>query len=459
MTQSKKNIISIVGTTGVGKSQFSIDLAKEINGEIINADSMQVYRGLEIITNKHPMDERMGIPHHVMDHVQWNEEYFIHRFSKEANAAIDDIHSRGKVPIVIGGTHYYLQNLLFNNKTIAQSPEGSEEGKGEIQLSGDQLEILNGPVEILFETLKNIDPVISEKFHPQDKRKLRRALEIYYKTGEKPSTIYHEQKIEELGESSLKYNTLLFWVYSDPDVLKERLDKRVDSMMESGAQTEIEEMYDFFEKSDPKPDCSSGIWQVIGFKEFLPWLEDGKSQKSLFDNGVERMKIRTRQYAKYQVKWIRKLLSVELQKESRFGFKYGGKMYLLDASDLSKWQENVGKIGIKIAEQFLSNGPKSVTEPQAPEHLKELIPGQDFFENFSSNKVLGSESNWKHYECPVCKDKEGKPLIAVGEESWKIHETSRRHKKSVSAGEKKRKHEEMMLKYNKRKDIESAEEN
>ncbi|ABN65165.2 predicted protein [Scheffersomyces stipitis CBS 6054] len=459
MTQSKKNIISIVGTTGVGKSQFSIDLAKEINGEIINADSMQVYRGLEIITNKHPMDERMGIPHHVMNHVQWNEEYFIHRFSKEANAAIDDIHSRGKVPIVIGGTHYYLQNLLFNNKTIAQSPEGSEEGKGEIQLSGDQLEILNGPVEILFETLKNIDPVISEKFHPQDKRKLRRALEIYYKTGEKPSTIYHEQKIEELGESSLKYNTLLFWVYSDPDVLKERLDKRVDSMMESGAQTEIEEMYDFFEKSDPKPDCSSGIWQVIGFKEFLPWLEDGKSQKSLFDNGVERMKIRTRQYAKYQVKWIRKLLSVELQKESRFGFKYGGKMYLLDASDLSKWQENVGKIGIKIAEQFLSNGPKSVTEPQAPEHLKELIPGQDFFENFSSNKVLGSESNWKHYECPVCKDKEGKPLIAVGEESWKIHETSRRHKKSVSAGEKKRKHEEMMLKYNKRKDIESAEEN
>lgn len=420
---------------------------------------MQVYRGLEIITNKHPMDERMGIPHHVMNHVQWNEEYFIHRFSKEANAAIDDIHSRGKVPIVIGGTHYYLQNLLFNNKTIAQSPEGSEEGKGEIQLSGDQLEILNGPVEILFETLKNIDPVISEKFHPQDKRKLRRALEIYYKTGEKPSTIYHEQKIEELGESSLKYNTLLFWVYSDPDVLKERLDKRVDSMMELGAQTEIEEMYDFFEKLDPKPDCSSGIWQVIGFKEFLPWLEDGKSQKLLFDNGVERMKIRTRQYAKYQVKWIRKLLSVELQKESRFGFKYGGKMYLLDASDLSKWQENVGKIGIKIAEQFLSNGPKSVTEPQAPEHLKELIPGQDFFENFSSNKVLGSESNWKHYECPVCKDKEGKPLIAVGEESWKIHETSRRHKKLVSAGEKKRKHEEMMLKYNKRKDIESAEEN
>ena len=120
-------------------------MAQAINGEIINADSMQVYRGLEAITNKHPIAERRGIPHHVMDHVDWKEEYYIHRFTKEANTAIDDIHSRGKVPIIIGGTHYYLQSLLFDNKTI--TAEKSD-------LTEEQSQILDGPVETLFSTLQ-----------------------------------------------------------------------------------------------------------------------------------------------------------------------------------------------------------------------------------------------------------------------------------------------------------------
>ena len=144
MTRStKKPIISIVGTTGVGKSQFSIELAKKINGEIINADSMQVYKGVDIITNKHPFKEREGIPHHVMDHVDWSEEYFIHRFNNEANLAIEDIHSRGKVPIIVGGTHYYLQTLLFNNKTMDK--------KKERELNDTELELLDGPTDLLFE--------------------------------------------------------------------------------------------------------------------------------------------------------------------------------------------------------------------------------------------------------------------------------------------------------------------
>ena len=118
---TSKPIISIVGTTGVGKSQFSIDLAKAINGEIINADSMQIYKKLDQITNKHPLEERNGIPHHIMDYVSWDEDYHIHKFSQDAQKSIDDIHNRGKVPIVIGGTHYYLQTLLFNNKTLDDS--------------------------------------------------------------------------------------------------------------------------------------------------------------------------------------------------------------------------------------------------------------------------------------------------------------------------------------------------
>jgi len=448
MTKPKKNIVTIVGTTGVGKSQFSIELAKAINGEIINADSMQVYEKLDIITNKHPLKERDGIAHHVMDHVNWNEEYFIHRFSKEANNAIEDIHSRGKIPIIIGGTHYYLQNLLFNNKTVGESINKS---KIKRELTKDDVELLDGPVDKIFDKLRQIDPIIAEKFHPEDKRKLRRALEIYMTTGQKPSEIYHEQKLDELEDTSLKYNSLLFWVYSDPEILKDRLDKRVDNMMKLGALDEINELYEFYISQMPVPDCTTGIWQVIGFKEFLPWLEStrklNKDDHSLFNQGVDRMKIRTRQYAKYQVKWIKKLLAVELNKEARFNFKYGGKLYLLDATDLGSWDEKVREVGLNIANQFLTTGPSSVTHAQAPEHLQDIFPDSSFLDNFNSNKTLGSEKNWKHYECTVCKDKQGKNLVAVGEESWQIHLKSRRHKRQLGSGERKRKHEQMINQY------------
>ena len=433
--------------------QFSIELAKAINGEIINADSMQVYKGLDIITNKHPVEEREGVTHHVMDHVSWNEEYFIHRFSKEANNAIEDIHNRGKIPIIIGGTHYYLQNLLFKNKTVGENSNSSKLTK---ELTREDIELLDGPVEEIFNTLRQIDPIIAEKFHPEDKRKLRRALEIYMTTGQKPSEIYHEQKLDELEDTSLKYNTLLFWVYSDPDILKERLDKRVDKMMELGALNEINELYDFYKSQIQVPDCTTGIWQVIGFKEFLPLLEcagslNKKEVSRLFNEGIDRMKIRTRQYAKYQVKWIKKLLAVELSKEARFNFKYGGKLYLLDATDLGSWNEKVREVGLDIASQFLKTGPLSVTHSQAPTHLQDIFPSNNFLENFKSNKKLGSEKNWKHYECSVCKDKQGKNLIAVGEESWQIHLKSRRHKRQVGSGERKRKHEQMINQYKLRK--------
>lgn len=416
---------------------------------------MQVYKGLDQITNKHPISERENVPHHVMNHVEWNEDYFIHRFNKEATQAIADIHSKGKIPIVIGGTHYYLQNLLFNNKTLGEKEYSTENGPTPRRsLTETETQLLDGPVEGIFEKISTIDPTIAEKFHPQDKRKLRRALEIYLTTGRKPSDIYLEQKLDELEDSSLKYNTLLFWVYSDAEVLNERLDKRVDKMIRNGALEEIKEMDEFLSKQESKPDLTKGIWQVIGFKEFLPWLELKQQDSKLFDEGVERMKVRTRQYAKYQVKWIRKLLAIELQKESHFNFKYGGKLYLLNSTDLAKWQENVSAIGLSIAKQFLSGGSTSVTHAQVPEELqsKSIFPTEDYLSNFNSNKKLGSETNWKHYECPICKDKTGKLFIAVGEDNWKVHESSRRHKKQLQYNDRKRKHEQMVAHYKKAKE-------
>lgn len=424
----KKPIISIVGTTGVGKSQFSIELAKKINGEIINADSMQVYKGVDIITNKHPLKERDGIVHHVIDHVGWGEEYFIHRFNKEANKAIEDIHARGKIPIIVGGTHYYLQTLLFNNKTL--------ENEKERELTDGEIKLLDGPTDRLFEELRKIDPLVAEKFHPQDHRKLRRAVEIWYTTGQKPSDLYIEQKLDELEQSSLKYNTLVFWLYSEPKVLQDRLDKRVDKMMEIGAKEEIDELYKFY--SENNGDCTSGIFQVIGFKEFLPWMENKKQDQANFTHGLERMKIRTRQYAKYQVKWIQKTLHLELQKESKFDYVNGGRLYILDATDLSHWDENVRARGLAVVEQFFQ---QNMTILEAPDNLTHLLIEKS---NLKSNKSIGSEKRWKHYKCDICKDKNGVSFIAVGEYSWSLHLNSRRHKKNTNASSK-RKHVEEMI--------------
>ncbi|CAK9435698.1 uncharacterized protein LODBEIA_P04250 [Lodderomyces beijingensis] len=450
---SKKPIISIVGTTGVGKSQFSIDLAERINGEIINADSMQVYKGAEIITNKHPLQERKGVPHHLMGHVGWDEEYFIHRFNNEANCAIADIHSRGKIPIIVGGTHYYLQCLLFENKTMEQPKER--------EVTEDELRILDGPTDALFHTLSQVDSVIASKFHPQDHRKLRRALEIYYTTGRKPSSIYQQQKLDELESSSLKHRTIVFWLYSEMSELHKRLDSRVDVMMQTGAVDEIRELNDSFVSSGS--DCTSGIYQVIGFKEFLPWLEaraknpdeppaeEEETSRALFEHGVERMKIRTRQYAKYQVKWIQKTLSLELAKESKFNYINGGRLCVLDATDLSQWNHNVRDRGIETCESFLHRhhlhqhkDDDANSLDLVPADLAHLLSNET--KHAKSNKNLNAADNWKHFSCETCKDKNGSPFIVVGEEIWNQHLNSRRHRRTLAAKTRKRVNEANILK-------------
>ncbi|KAG7696120.1 hypothetical protein KL930_003147 [Ogataea haglerorum] len=154
MLRMSCKVISVIGTTGVGKSQFAVELARAVDGEIVNADSMQMYRGLDQITNKHPVPERKGVPHHVMDHTPWDTEYFIHRFKQEAMAAISDIHKRGKTAILVGGTHYYLQSLLFLNKTLDTATRA--------QLSDAERAVLDGPPDEVFRALQQKDPIVAQ---------------------------------------------------------------------------------------------------------------------------------------------------------------------------------------------------------------------------------------------------------------------------------------------------------
>lgn len=397
---SRNKVIVVAGTTGVGKSQLSIQLAEKFNGEVINSDSMQVYRGIPIITNKHPLEERNGVAHHVMNHVDWSEEYFLHRFEKECDQAIADIHSRGKVAIVVGGTHYYLQ-CLFNKRVESGSRELTEQESRILESEDPQL---------LHDTLKQCDPRIASKFHPNDARRIKRMLEIFYRTGKRPSDAYAEQEV------GLRYNTLFFWLYSDPEPLNKRLDDRVDKMLDIGGMDEINQLYQYYKSKNFDPDqCENGVWQVIGFKEFLPWLENQSSVS--VEDCVDRMKIRTRQYAKKQVKWIKKMLIPDIN----------GDIYLLDATDLSKWDTNVAQISEGIAKDFVND--TAISHERAPAPLAALLDYK------SSAKTAVDDTI--QFTCDVCFDKHGKKLIAVGERSWEIHTRSRRHRSNMTRGSRK----------------------
>lgn len=419
--QIKKKIVVIVGTTGVGKSDLSIELARRFNGECINADSMQVYMNIPIITNKHPIPERKGITHHVMNHVPWNEEYFIHRFENECLAAIDDIHNRGKLPIIVGGTHYYLQ-VLFNKITPSMEDMtlGDENNISDLYKEHPILG-KEGNKNSRYEFLKQVDPEIAMKYHPNDDRRVLRMLEIFYMTNKKPSELFKKQELV------LKYDTLFLWLYSEPNQLNKRLNNRVDMMLQTGGMDEIQQLYKYFvnHKLTPKQ-CENGVWQVIGYKEFLPWLQEPENNK--LEDSIERMKIRTKQYAKRQVKWIKKMLIPDIKGEN---------IYLLNATDLTKWNELVCSRAIYISNEFINN--KQITFEQAPSELVELISTKETVERKKN-------SDWQHYECDICTNSDGKKLIAIGEKNWQIHLKSRRHRSNLTRGLKKKQYEEWKLK-------------
>lgn len=407
---SRPKVIVIAGTTGVGKSDLSIQIASKFNGEIINSDSMQMYTGIPIITNKHPIEQRMGIKHHLMNHVPWNEEYYIHRFERECMETIEDIHSRGKIPIVVGGTHYYLQTL-FNKRVESKVRQPTESEKSILDS--------NNP-DLIYNTLKEVDLSIANKFHINDTRRVKRMLEIYYTTGEKPSVTFQQQN------TSLKFDTLFFWIYSDPAVLDVRLDNRVDKMMKIGAMEEIMEFYEYYKQHNyGQEQCENGVWQVIGFKEFLPWLEE--SSECDLNECVEKMKVRTRQYAKRQVKWIRKMLIPDVD----------GKVYILNATDLLEWDVSVSARANAILSDFTKG--KDIEAPLAQPDLEKLLA-------YKSSNSPKSDMDWKQFSCSLCKDKEDKNLVAIGSRNWEIHLKSRRHKTNINRQHKKKSYEKWQKK-------------
>ena len=280
----KKPLIVLTGPTAVGKTALSIQLARRIGGEIISADSMQVYRHMDIGTAKIRLEEMDGVPHHLIDILEPTEDFNVVRFQALARAAAEDIYSRGKIPIVAGGTGFYIQALL-NDIDFTQIDENTQFREEMERLAAEQ------GAEVLHERLRAVDPESAEAIHANNVKRVIRALEFYHQNGTPISEHNEEQK-----QQTSPYNLAYFVLTAPREILYERIDRRVDQMMEEGLLEEV--------KSLRERGCHRGMvsMQGLGYKEILAYLEG----EYPLEEAVRILKRDTRHFAKRQLTWFRR---------------------------------------------------------------------------------------------------------------------------------------------------------
>ncbi len=278
-------LIVIAGPTAVGKSDIAIKLAKLMDGEIISADSMQVYRYMDIGSAKVTKDEMQGIPHHLIDVLDPREDFNAFLFTKMAGECIEDISSRGKIPIMTGGTGFYIRALCYGNDFSESAGEDPDAYERLEKMAKEQ-----GP-DVLFERLPEIDPASCEIIHKNNIKRVIRALMFYQETGRPIS----EHNIE-MHEKPPAYDLKYFVLTDDRAKLYERIDKRVDKMMDSGLVDEVRRLRDM---GLTKNDTSM---QGIGYKEILMYLVVEISLPEAF----EVIKTGSRHYAKRQLTWFKR---------------------------------------------------------------------------------------------------------------------------------------------------------
>ena len=280
----KRPLIILTGPTAVGKTAASIGLAKAVGGEIISADSMQVYRHMDIGSAKITEDEMQGIPHYLVDVLEPEEAFNVVRFQEMAKAAMQKIYDNGHIPIVVGGTGFYIQALLYDIDFTENDSDFSF--REELERTAEEK-----GAEYLHSLLKQADPEAAEQIHPHNIKRVIRALEFNRKTGQKIST-HNEQE----RQKHSPYNFAYFVLTDDRKALYERIDRRVDEMMEQGLLEEVRALKDRGIARD------SVSMQGLGYKELLAYL-DGEL---LLEEAVRIIKRDTRHFAKRQLTWFRR---------------------------------------------------------------------------------------------------------------------------------------------------------
>jgi tRNA dimethylallyltransferase len=405
---------------------------------------MQMYEGLPIITNKIPENERHSIPHHLLGTVSLSSEpWTVPKFVQESQRIIQEIRSRGRLPILVGGSHYYTQALLLKDSLVARVSDVAQHSEDETEARNNQTwPILSAATPDIYAKLLEVDPVIAKRWHPNDRRHVQRSLEIWLQTGRRASDIYEEQYqqrvsqqeiaahqeglingsfVDGAAQTGMRYSTLILWVETEDDVLRQRLDGRVDVMVKDGMLEEG--LYlDHFEREQAAKghpvDTGKGIWISIGYKELKPYVKamrtgdlDQAGLDSLRDICIEDTKIATRQYARRQKRWIRIRLANSFEEA-------GATMhfFVLDSTDLEHWKSNVTIPSQSILEDFLKG--ESLPDPRSlSEMAHKVLP--TFSPKGSRHQTFLART------CKVC-DK-----TTTTDNEWERHLASRRHAKAL----------------------------
>ncbi|WFD44971.1 leukotriene-A4 hydrolase [Malassezia psittaci] len=351
------SVVAVIGSTGTGKSQLGVDLAQLYHAEIISADSMQTYQGLDVITNKAPVEDMRGVPHHLLSFLTPQQEYDITQFVTDARHLCESMHQRNTLPILVGGTTYYLQHLLFPGRLVSSSYENGldstcRHNTFQEKLSPEQrtiwdaihqdhdIDIDHITSESLWDLLHALDEASAARWHYRDRRKVLRSLRILKHTGTRQSDWVHQQ------DASASQPEI-------PSFAKRRLRGLLDEIqaLRAIAKQHIEQEVDY----------TRGIYQAIGYKEFDAYLslqESNGSQQdlqSVFHQAVQAMQVATRRYAKRQTSWIRNQLLPAIHRAQNRGEEVY--IYVLDATDPEQWDRCVRRPAERLTAAFLRQEP------------------------------------------------------------------------------------------------------
>ncbi len=284
MNADKIPLCAIVGPTASGKTDLAVQIALQNHGEIVSFDSMQIYKEAPIATAVPTIEERQGVPHHLMEFLSCNEQFSVARYTELAHKVISDIHKRGHLPVLVGGTGLYYSSLLDHLQF-------SKEDNSHLDIRKKLNErLFNEGIEALYSELKNLDPLAASKIHINNHVRVLRALEVYYSTGKTMS-----QQVEQSRSIPSPYNPCVIGLtFRNRELLYDRINLRVEQMVAAGVIEEIKKIYEI--------NPNGTLMQAIGVKEWIPFFE----KKAGLDDTIEAIQRSTRHYAKRQLTWFRR---------------------------------------------------------------------------------------------------------------------------------------------------------
>ncbi|ESR37556.1 hypothetical protein CICLE_v10028244mg [Citrus x clementina] len=465
---NKPNLVIIMGPTGSGKSKLAVDLASHFPIEIINADSMQVYQGLDVLTNKVSLQDQKGVPHHLLGTVSPNVEFTAKEFRDSAVPLISEILSRDHIPFIVGGTNYYIQALVSpfllddSAEDMDESCFGSLSGIKQLfyftciytlntvlyrlfftgdEPVGPDSDLARDSSSYSYDLLKDLDPVAANRIHPNNYRKINQYLSLYARTGVLPSKLYQGKAAENWGRvDNFRFNCCFICVDAANPVLDRYVEQRVDCMIDAGL---LDEVYDIY---NANADYTRGLRQAIGVREFEDFLsvyhsvdrdnktsgptnatlnsrnKDDKTLKDcmrailkssaddqlkvLLEEAIDRVKLNTRRLVRCQKRRLNQLQTL-----------FGWDIHYVDSTESIScksdevWTAQVVGPAVKIIRAFLSEDER-------------LMPNLAGMIGTSVNST--ERDLWTQYVCKACGDK-----VLRGAYEWEQHKQGRRHRKRI----------------------------